>query len=198
MSRKLGLGLVVTNDCHYLRQSDSVAHDVLLCIGTQRARSDRGPAQVRLGPVLPEVGGRARGALSRRRPGAREHRGDRRTLQRGDPIGDVPPARPSRCRRGSRSTPSSSDRRDGGARGALRGDGAPGHDRLPVLDGPLSRASQVRDRGHQANGIPGLLHDRLGLHPLRARERHPGRARAAARPPVRWFPSPCASPTSIR
>ncbi len=40
MSRKLGLGLVVTNDCHYLHQSDSVAHDVLLCIGTQRARSD--------------------------------------------------------------------------------------------------------------------------------------------------------------
>ncbi len=40
MSKKLGLGLVVTNDCHYLRQSDSVAHDVLLCIGTQRARSD--------------------------------------------------------------------------------------------------------------------------------------------------------------
>lgn len=40
MSRKLGLGMVVTNDCHYLQQSDSVAHDVLLCIGTQRARSD--------------------------------------------------------------------------------------------------------------------------------------------------------------
>lgn len=40
MSKKLGLGMVVTNDCHYLRQSDSVAHDVLLCIGTQRVRSD--------------------------------------------------------------------------------------------------------------------------------------------------------------
>ena len=32
MSKKLGLGLVVTNDCHYLHQSDSVAHDVLLCL----------------------------------------------------------------------------------------------------------------------------------------------------------------------
>jgi len=40
LAKKLGLGMVVTNDCHYLRQSDSVAHDVLLCIGTQRARSD--------------------------------------------------------------------------------------------------------------------------------------------------------------
>jgi len=40
MSKKLGLGLVATNDCHYLRQDDSFAHDVLLCIGTQRALAD--------------------------------------------------------------------------------------------------------------------------------------------------------------
>jgi DNA polymerase-3 subunit alpha len=40
MSKKLGLGLVVTNDCHYLRREDAFAHDVLLCIGTQRALSD--------------------------------------------------------------------------------------------------------------------------------------------------------------
>jgi DNA polymerase-3 subunit alpha len=35
-----GMPLVVTNDCHYLRKSDSFAHDVLLCIGTQRNVSD--------------------------------------------------------------------------------------------------------------------------------------------------------------
>jgi DNA polymerase-3 subunit alpha len=40
MARKLGMPLVVTNDCHYLRKNDAVAHDVLLCIGTQRLRSD--------------------------------------------------------------------------------------------------------------------------------------------------------------
>jgi DNA polymerase-3 subunit alpha len=40
MSRKLDLPLAVTNDCHYLRKDDAVAHDVLLCIGTQRLRSD--------------------------------------------------------------------------------------------------------------------------------------------------------------
>ena len=40
MSRKLGLGLVVTNDCHYLRKEDAFAHDVLLCIGTQRTLAD--------------------------------------------------------------------------------------------------------------------------------------------------------------
>ncbi len=40
ISRRTGLPLVVTNDCHYLRQDDAFAHDVLLCIGTQRTISD--------------------------------------------------------------------------------------------------------------------------------------------------------------
>ena len=39
LSKKLGLPLVATNDCHYLRKGDAVAHDVLLCIGTQRTCS---------------------------------------------------------------------------------------------------------------------------------------------------------------
>jgi DNA polymerase III subunit alpha len=34
LSRKTGIPLVCTNDTHYLRRDDSVAHDVLLCIGT--------------------------------------------------------------------------------------------------------------------------------------------------------------------
>ncbi len=34
LSRKTGIPLIVTNDCHYLRREDSRAHDVLLCIGT--------------------------------------------------------------------------------------------------------------------------------------------------------------------
>ncbi|MEM7049728.1 MAG: DNA polymerase III subunit alpha [Acidobacteriota bacterium] len=40
ISRKLGIPLVITNDCHYLRQDDSFAHDVLLCIGTQKNVAD--------------------------------------------------------------------------------------------------------------------------------------------------------------
>ncbi|MDY7095257.1 MAG: DNA polymerase III subunit alpha [Acidobacteriota bacterium] len=40
LSRKLGVEMVVSNDCHYLRQSDSKAHDALLCIGTQKNVSD--------------------------------------------------------------------------------------------------------------------------------------------------------------
>jgi len=37
---RLGAPTVVTNDCHYLREGDAEAHDVLLCIGTQRLLSD--------------------------------------------------------------------------------------------------------------------------------------------------------------
>ena len=33
IARRLELPLVVTNDCHYLRQEDSLAHDALLCVG---------------------------------------------------------------------------------------------------------------------------------------------------------------------
>jgi len=40
-SKKLGIPLVVTNDCHYLEQDDAQAHDVLLCIGTQANVADR-------------------------------------------------------------------------------------------------------------------------------------------------------------
>ncbi len=34
IAKKTGIPLVCTNDSHYLRKEDSVAHDVLLCIGT--------------------------------------------------------------------------------------------------------------------------------------------------------------------
>ena len=34
LSRELGLGVVATNDAHYLRREDAEAHDVLLAIGT--------------------------------------------------------------------------------------------------------------------------------------------------------------------
>ncbi|GHV82876.1 hypothetical protein AGMMS50212_02160 [Spirochaetia bacterium] len=40
IAKKTGIGLVVTNDVHYLEQQDSIAHDVLLCIGTKKKRSD--------------------------------------------------------------------------------------------------------------------------------------------------------------
>ncbi len=40
ISRKTGIPLICTNDCHYLTREDSVAHDVLLCIGTGKTVQD--------------------------------------------------------------------------------------------------------------------------------------------------------------
>jgi DNA polymerase-3 subunit alpha len=40
IARDLGLDLVVTNDVHYLKNSDFKPHDVLLCIGTGKAVND--------------------------------------------------------------------------------------------------------------------------------------------------------------
>jgi DNA polymerase-3 subunit alpha len=34
LSKKTGIPLVATNDCHYLKKDDAEAHDALLCIGT--------------------------------------------------------------------------------------------------------------------------------------------------------------------
>ncbi|MDR3146813.1 MAG: DNA polymerase III subunit alpha [Treponema sp.] len=40
ISARTGIPLVATNDVHYLKREDAPAHDVLLCIGTARLRSD--------------------------------------------------------------------------------------------------------------------------------------------------------------
>ena len=45
IARKLGLGLVATNDVHYRRKADAESHDVLLCIQTNRKVTD--PERIR-------------------------------------------------------------------------------------------------------------------------------------------------------
>ncbi len=40
LARKTGLPLVATNDCHYIRREDALAHDILLCIGTGKKVAD--------------------------------------------------------------------------------------------------------------------------------------------------------------
>ena len=40
LGRELGIPLVATNDCHYLRREDAVAQDVLLCIQTGKTLND--------------------------------------------------------------------------------------------------------------------------------------------------------------
>ncbi len=41
ISRKLGIKVVATNDCHYLEKEDYRAHDILLCIQTGKTVSDK-------------------------------------------------------------------------------------------------------------------------------------------------------------
>ena len=40
LARREGLSVIATNDCHYPRREDAVAHDILLCIGTAKKSSD--------------------------------------------------------------------------------------------------------------------------------------------------------------
>jgi len=40
IAQRNGVPLVITNDCHYLKKDDAFAHDVLLCIGTQKTFQD--------------------------------------------------------------------------------------------------------------------------------------------------------------
>ena len=47
LARELGIGLVATNDTHYVRREDAAAHDVLLCIQTQTTVDD--PNRMRFG-----------------------------------------------------------------------------------------------------------------------------------------------------
>ncbi len=42
MARRTGLPLIATNDMHYLERADAEAHDVMLCIGTNRKRDEPG------------------------------------------------------------------------------------------------------------------------------------------------------------
>jgi len=45
LSKELDVPLVATNDLHYVEREDAVAHDILLCIGTNRKRND--PSRMR-------------------------------------------------------------------------------------------------------------------------------------------------------
>lgn len=40
MGKEMGIPLVATNDCHYLRREDAEAHDILLCLQTGKDRED--------------------------------------------------------------------------------------------------------------------------------------------------------------
>ena len=65
LAPEAGLPLVVTNDLHYVRQDQSEAHDVLLCVGTGNNLDTPNRMQVRQRRVLREVRGADGRALPR-------------------------------------------------------------------------------------------------------------------------------------
>ena len=68
----------MTNDLHYVREDQSEAHDVLLCVGTGNNLDTPNRMQLRHARLLREVGGPDGGALPGPSRGDREHPPDRR------------------------------------------------------------------------------------------------------------------------
>ena len=130
----------------------------------------------------------------------REHRAHRRALQRRASEGRSAPAelRGAAGLHDRRRTSSTSCARASQARLPRLRRARSARGELRRTDRRLRAAARVRNRHDQADEVPGLLPDRLGLHPLRARAGHSGRARAAGRRPAASSPTACASPTSIR
>ena len=198
IARDLELPLVCTNDVHYLRETDAHPHDILLCIGTGKAFSDPKRLRYDAKQFFLKTPRRWRRSF-KDFPDAlantvRIAERCNVTLAEGEnylPNFDVP--RRLHARRLLRA------RRARRVRGAAAAAAAAGRVRRAAPhDRRVRAAAVVRDRHDQADEVPGVLPDRLGLHPLRARAGHSGRARAAARRPAAWSPTACGSPTSIR
>ena len=191
LREKTGLPLVATNDAHYLHQDDHQAHDVLLCIGSGKKVADAERLRFDTQRVLREERARRWRRSSRTTP-----RRSRRTVRDRRDVrlhaeGRVDAARLRRARR----LHHRELLREGDARRLRRA--APGA--RPAGGGgaaapPARRlrgAARQGDRRHPPRRLLGLLPDRLGLHPLRARSgdprrprprlgrREPGRLRAA-------------------
>ena len=210
LSRDLGIPLVCTNDVHYLRRDDFRPHDVLLCIGTGRTVNDAERMRYygdQFYLKTPEEMAAVFGHL----PDAM-----RNTVAIADrcevDLSDAGPYLPNFqvpegftlegyfehvVREGFDDAPRA-------AGGAARRRVAASFDRR------VPHAPAVRNRRHQADAVPGILPDHLGLHPLRAGAGHSGgagarvgrrqprgvlpahhrRGPAAVRPAVRAFPQP--------
>ena len=175
LARELNLPLVATNDVHYLRQGDYQPHDILLCIGTGKTVNDAQRLRYTGDQFFLKTAEQMAAVFDGPSRRAEEHAAHRRALQRHDPEGAEPPAvvrraRGLHARSVLRARRARRVRAAAAAPAAARG-GRPAapHDRR------VRASSRLRDRDDQEDGVPGLLPDRLGLHPLRARGGHSGR-----------------------
>ena len=162
IANRLGLPLVATSDAHYLTPGRSAAHDVLLCINTGRTAQRRQPHALRQRPVLrPAAGGDVRALPEPCRRRATQS-GDRRRLRHRARFQEA--AFPGFHAAGGQDAggiPTRAVRRrpDASATG--------GNPSQAVRD-----AARARTRHHLPHGLRQLLPHRVGLRPLRGRERH--------------------------
>ena len=184
MSKKTGIGVVATNDCHYLNQDDARAHEILMCVQQKKTIHDEKRLHHRNDAFFVKTPAEME-AYFKHIPEALENaaqhgRAVQRRVQAGrDVPAQVPGARrddaPSRtCRRSPQDGPEEAHR-GGAPRAASKIDGDAYAARLALELGVIQKMH-----------FAGLLPDRLGLHPLRQGPPHPGRARAAGRAPARW------------
>ena len=187
MAADAGLPLVGTGDVHYLTAADAIPHEAMLCIQTGDTLENpnrfkfsnhgfylRSPQEM-YDLLQPQFG---EDMLRRTVEIA-----DRCSAH--DRLRDHAPAQVRRPRRDDRGAVPANARR-GGPEGAVR-----------QGDSRAAPAARVRAEDHRGDGLPRLLPHRLGLHPLCPLRAASRSARAADRPPARWWPTACASPISI-
>ena len=198
IAKDLGLPMICTNDVHYLQAADAHPHDILLCIGTGKAFSD--PKRLRYDAKqfflktpdeMAEVFKDFPEALANTMRIAERCNVQIATGENFLPNFDVPApftlddyfehvVREGFKERLTRL-------RQLASAGALR----------HTVDEYERRLSYEIDMIKQMK-YPGVLPDRVGLHPLRARAGHSRSGPAAARRPAASSRIACASPTSIR
>ena len=82
MSKKLGIPLVATNDCHYVNRTDAQAHDVLMAIQTGKSLKDEKRLKHVVDSYYMKSESEMNAAFKDVRRSRRERRQDRRDVQR--------------------------------------------------------------------------------------------------------------------
>jgi DNA polymerase-3 subunit alpha len=81
IGERTGIRVAATNDCHYMQQDDSRAHDILLCIQTGKTGQRSQPDEVLYGSVLFQDSGRDGSRLRRDSAGIGSNRSNCGAMQ---------------------------------------------------------------------------------------------------------------------
>ncbi len=187
-AQELGIGVVATNDAHYLRREDAEAHDVLLAIGTGSDLDDPKRFRFTGAGIVRQVRGGDAGALPGASRPAREHRS-------GSPSSASSTSRSATSCPSSPAPPSTPPTKRCSSTWRAR---APCGATATRCRRAVAERLEYELGVINTRGVRRLLPDRPGLHRRGARPRHSGRARAAAPRRARSWPTRSASPTSAR